>query len=296
MYSNKLVCSVKSNNKILREKHENGNSYVYLPFGSEYSLALKNLAGRNAVVKIQIDGKEVAKNGFYLRAGDEREINGFIQDYVAERRFKFIQKTQEISDYRGDKLDDGMIRVTWQFEKEKPITKVVIEERRYNYRWRSGGWCYRCGCWHYDDEICPCHRPSPWKPHWTSTSGPFIGSANVTYTGSAGGGTQSCSVNNVYAVNNCNTGEARSLDANLVKSDEGITVDGSVVNQQFGSVYAEELEANVYDMILILRGYIGKAEVVRKPVYSRDKKQCSSCGRKYKGNIEFCPRDGTALK
>ena len=39
MYNNKLVAAIKSNGKVLREFGEE----VYIPFGSEYSILIKNL-------------------------------------------------------------------------------------------------------------------------------------------------------------------------------------------------------------------------------------------------------------
>ena len=130
MYSNKLVCSVKVGRKILREKVKDNESTVFIPFGSEYSLLLKNLGGRNAVVYIEIDGKKVSQTGFYIRAGQTADIERYVESLVEGRRFKFIEKTEEISDFRGDKVDDGIIRVTWQFEKPAPEVKEI----RYNYK------------------------------------------------------------------------------------------------------------------------------------------------------------------
>ncbi|MDP3980960.1 MAG: hypothetical protein Q8Q33_06095, partial [Chlamydiota bacterium] len=110
MYSNKLVCSVKVGRKILREKVRDNESTVFIPFGSEYSLMLKNLGGRNAVVYREIDGRKVSPTGFYIRAGQTADIERFVESLVEGRRFKFIEKTEEISNFRGDKVDDGIIR------------------------------------------------------------------------------------------------------------------------------------------------------------------------------------------
>jgi hypothetical protein len=52
MYSNKLVASIKSNGKILREF----NDKVYVPFGTEYSILIKNLNTVRASVNIFVDG------------------------------------------------------------------------------------------------------------------------------------------------------------------------------------------------------------------------------------------------
>lgn len=285
MYSSKLVCSVKSNNKILREKHQDGNAVVYVPFGSEYSLLLKNLAGQNAVVHIQIDGKEVGKDGIYMKAGTEGEIKGFIDGSIADRAFKFIQKTQEISDFRGDKIDDGMIRVTWQFEKHLPEVKEVYYNYKYSLPLRQYVYCFTCGCWHYNDECCRLH---PYRPYVTWYGGTITCSNTDS---SAGRGTQSISNSRDVTYTACNF--VKSAEVNV---DEGITVEGSKVGQSFGYAHARELESNTHSLVLILKGYTDDKKRVNKPILVRDKKQCPSCGRWFKGNKEFCSQDGTALK
>ena len=35
---------------------------------------------------------------------------GFMEGMVARNKFRFIEKTKQISDYRGDRVDDGIIR------------------------------------------------------------------------------------------------------------------------------------------------------------------------------------------
>jgi hypothetical protein len=48
MYHQKLVASIKANNKILREFKDT----VYVPFASEYSILIKNLNTVRAVVNV----------------------------------------------------------------------------------------------------------------------------------------------------------------------------------------------------------------------------------------------------
>ena len=306
MYSNKLVCSVKVGRKILREKVQNNESTVFIPFGSEYSLLLKNLGGRNAVVQIEIDGNQVnkksfydgnklSKEGFYIRAGQTMEIERFVENLAEGRRFKFIEKTEEISDFRGDKVDDGIIRITWQFEKPLPEVKEI----RYNYKHEHdhyhihSPWC-RCS-W--------CHPPIWYSPITRSNTSAPIG--NITYTASntisGGGGTQSSCFNSSVGAEGARGPEGQQGpigNVNCYKSSEpapGITVEGSKSFQQFGTAYAGALESNVHSMIIILKGIRDKA-YVNKPITVREKFECPTCGRKWHSNYEFCANCGTALK
>ena len=285
MYSNKLVCSVKVNNKILREKTTNNESTVYVPFGSEYSLLLKNLGGRNAVVNIEIDGRKVCKDGFYINAGQTAEIERFVDNLKTGRRFKFIEKTDEISDFRGDRIDDGMIRVTWQFEAAKTeIVKKTIVTDHYHYNHHYLG----CNC-------IFCRRRPYFRPYW-HYGGNTIMNQSI---GSVSSSNSSCE--NVYSssVASSDILSKQSLDSQLMRSvnynDSGITVEGSKSNQQFSTVHADELETNIHSMVIILKGTKDKI-VVQKPVVVNEKLGCPTCGRKWKSNFEFCGNCGTALK
>lgn len=117
MYNNNFVVVVKCDGKVLRE-HNKGT--VYLPFGSEYSILIKNKDARRALVDIEVDGKSVL-NGHKLIVGGNtaKEIKGFMRDMDKTNKFKFINKTKEIQNYRGDRIDDGLVRVAYQFEKQE---------------------------------------------------------------------------------------------------------------------------------------------------------------------------------
>ena len=55
-----------------------------------------------------------------VRKNSTSELDGFTKGGQYQNRFKFIEKTKEISDFRGDRIDDSLIRIEYQFE--KPIT------------------------------------------------------------------------------------------------------------------------------------------------------------------------------
>lgn len=285
MYSNKLVCSVKVGRKILREKVRDNESTVFIPFGSEYSLLLKNLGGRNAVVHIEIDGRKVTDNGFYIKAGQTTEIERFVESLTEGRRFKFIEKTEEISDFRGDRVDDGIIRVTWQFEKPLPEVKEVHYNYKHDHYHSHHSWGCRCP-WCYPNNI------------WIGVSNTSVPLGSVTYTASnsGGGGTQSsCFNSSVGASVNVNRGIKTLNFCKSAAPAPGITVEGSQSFQKFGEAHASALETNVHSMVILLRGVTAEHTYIKAPITVEYKKQCSSCGRRWK-NMEFCPKCGTALR
>lgn len=114
MYKQEFVAVVKCNGSILRERGD----VVYLPFGSTYSILLKNKSGARALVNIEVDGKDVLSgHGLILDANSSSEIKGFMRNMKETNKFKFIKKTREIQKHRGDRIDDGLIRISYRFEK-----------------------------------------------------------------------------------------------------------------------------------------------------------------------------------
>lgn len=281
-YKDNFVVEVKSNGKILRVK----DNAVFLPFGSEYTLLLKNLNSRRASVNISIDGDDVLDNhSLILDANSSTELEGFLHGNVARNRFRFINKTKQISDYRGDRADDGLIRVEFAFEKPQPkpmIEKVIKEVHHYynppiqfTYYGTNADWTY-----HYNQ----------------SSAGKNVSeSETVMYS-------------------NCNTPlksrsfspdiKSREVDISSLgvqnasenpNADEGITVKGSEVHQQFNYASFGELEeANV--IVISLKGISQTGNNVSQPITTKDKLTCSSCGTKSKSSFKFCPNCGTFLE
>ena len=58
-YKDQFVVEVKTDGQILRVR----DGAVYLPYGCEYSILLKNLNSKKASVKISIDGEDVLDGG-----------------------------------------------------------------------------------------------------------------------------------------------------------------------------------------------------------------------------------------
>jgi hypothetical protein len=114
MYHNKLVASLKANGKILREFKDT----VYIPFGSEYSFLLKNLNTKRALVNVFIDGEDMTPGGLVLNAGQEVDLERSIKNgnLTEGNRFKFIERTGSVEKHRGIKLEDGLVRIEYQFE------------------------------------------------------------------------------------------------------------------------------------------------------------------------------------
>lgn len=259
MYNSGLVCVVKSNGNILREDKD----VCFLPFNSEYSLLIKNLETKKVLVKVTIDGQDVLDgNSLIIYPNNELELEGFMKGNVAKNKFKFIEKTKEISDYRKDRIDDGIIRIEYQFEK--------IYEQKIEHIY--------------------CHYFNNYTPIWQYQNQILTNDYNK-YDGE--GYTVSCfnGSNPNFEANNSNDN-----NCNCFCNDNGITVKGSEVNQQFIYSNIGCLEENKRVIILRLIGKKESGIVIEKPLTIKTKKICSTCGRKSKSHLKFCPNCGTFLE
>jgi hypothetical protein len=248
MYKQNFVVVVKCDGRILRE-HE--NDVVYLPFGSEYSILLKNKDSRRALVDIEIDGENVLGGHKLIVNGNEtQEIKGFMRDMNNTNRFRFIHKTKEIQQFRGDKIDDGLIRVTYQFEKYK------------------------------QEPIITTYTPPPW----------FYSNGFQSTDWTSGGKSlrSSCGLDSVYT--------CAFSDYSSPRVEEGITVKGSEIHQNYNYGNVGLLESNINTIVICLKGLTKNKQSIQKPITIKTKIKCSTCGKSNKSNNKFCYNCGTFLK
>jgi len=290
VHSIQFVASVKCGNRFLQEmKNEDGLHNVFLPFGSEYQIFLKNLNTKKANVRINIDGEDVLDgNSLLVYPNDHFILDGFLKRNIVKNRFKFIEKTEKISDYRGDKIDDGIIRIEFAYEAEEkkeivqkdPNIKISVEpqkivEEHHHY--------------HYDN-IQFYHDP-------ISSTNASVGFDSVQATYSADQ-TKSGTLQGNIVLDSLpeSTVVADSLDQN----QNGITTYGSLVNKELQYGYIGKLEEP--QVILIkLKGDLGvntddKEILVEEPITKKTKLNCNTCGTIYKLGAKYCSECGTYLQ
>lgn len=291
MYQNKFVVAIKANGKILKETKD----LVQLPFGSEFSVLVKNLNSRRAKFTLHIDGTDVlGGEEIIVNANSDVEMKRFIRNGNMDEgnAFKFIERTAAIEDGpRGIKMDDGVVRVEFWFEKQAPIVNTITTY--HNDVWWND-YNYRRGYF----------------------GGPYIGGvynavASNAASEAGGGGTLSNSagplrstmVKSAVAQSMSDTLSAHATAADAVQTtgaapaevnEVGITVPGSKVEQKFHTVYGFEAETVSNVIILRLAGTIGTVEV-KAPVIARANQHCSTCGKVNKAKANFCSGCGTSL-
>lgn len=274
---NKVVACIKVDGKILRE---DGNA-VTLPFGSEYSVFIKNLNPRRIKVKVTVDGTDATEGTWLVvEPNSNVDLERFIHAGNMDRgnRFKFIERTAGIEEHRGIKADDGLIRVEYQVENPKPLVIDVEEHHHYHE--------------HYD------WPPRPWRYSGTlggRTKSSGMGPLRSAMRPSAASakGARSLRSNSVMPASATNDSfSVDSLDVSF--NEQGITVPGSESNQKFQ--WTAGFETGLSEVIVLqLRGCIAGKEVV-KAVTVETKLKCVTCGKVEKSTQKFCGQCGTALE
>lgn len=288
VYSNNFVAVAKVNGKILRE---NQNT-VAVPFGSEYSILLKNQNSVRAVANVWIDGVDVTDgNWVIVDAHGSVELERFIRNgnFNKGNKFKFIERTSQIEDHRGIGVDDGLVRVEYRFE--VPQT-VQLNNYPYYTIWNSniGSGGIQAGS--NVNYTVSTH---------TTPAGSILRS--VESKSSASHATMSASLGDTIhaqAMNCCVTpdvglAEPTMMFADATPNEAGITVPGGVSHQKFtrGAWFPTEATSSV-----IVLKLVGKVQGVKvfEPYTVQVKPKCSTCGKLNKATHKHCDRCGTALQ
>jgi hypothetical protein len=271
VYSKKFVAVIKCNGKILREVSQEND--VILPFGAEYSILLKNLDDRRAVAEVSIDGIDVLDGRrLVINANEDTELKGVMVNNAVKNAFKFIQKTKKIQDHRGDKIDDGFIRVKFGFERAVETTWSTT----YTY-------------------------PTVYRSFHDTN---IFSSQDLTYKGCADNktiagnplGTRSVSNEPMAQANITSNVTMDSLGpSEAPQAEEGITVPGSELKQDFNSTYVGSIEDHG-TIIIRLKGTDKVDEPVKTPLFVSTKRECPTCGTKSRYGTKFCPECGTNLQ
>lgn len=273
MYNNKFVATIKSGGKVLREVADT----VYLPFGCEYSILLKNLNVVRAEVKITIDGEDVlGGNTIVVNPNTDVELERFLKDLSKGNRFKFIERSSAVEQHRGVGSGDGLIRIEWQFEKPIPRTPFLYGQSQ----------------------------------PWIAASGSISGAYNVngmlrSVDYSNGENTRAMAASATDATLQDMGISAQSvhdgmstmdwMDMSQTVNDVGITVPGSVSDQKFTTVAAFPLEDQKHVIVLQLKGETEYNKVTR-PLTVKAKPKCITCGKVNKATSKFCAECGTSLE
>lgn len=265
MYNNKLAVALKSaNGKVLREISDT----VYIPFGSEYSILVKNLH-TSARVKVQvfIDNNNVAEGQcFVIEPKSSLDLERFVKSQSQGNRFKFIERTAGVANHRGVDAEDGLIRVEFKYETEASV----------NRKWRNV---------YNNMTSINCSSDNSGM----RGIGPSIGGPSCQL-----GSPRSRSSSNGATMDFMDQPTTQTYSAQV--NDVGVTAPGSISNQQFHTAEDFETESLGHSMVLHILGETEDNKAIREPVTVKTKIECVSCGVKNKVQSKFCTECGTSLR
>jgi hypothetical protein len=317
MYQSKMAFAIKSNGKVLREFKDT----VYIPFGTEYSILLKNLHTTRAVVNVFIDGVNQTPGGLVVEKEAELERSLLNGSLTTGNKFKFIERTGAVEEHRGVQLEDGLVKIEYQFEsiaqiRTPSVFQNVGQDHYYNGLKVGSG---------YNSLDVP--------GHWLSASGSQVNAYNASLATDATNAsltTNNTGVSGVYNVGGIARGADMSrgeftgtvasaavnqyLKDNNIKpkfsgevhdgcatmdmgyNDAGITVSGSRSNQRFSTTHMGAMDSEKFSMVIRLLGETPDNKPVIKSVTVKTKPKCVTCGRQNKATAKFCVECGTALE
>lgn len=286
MYNNRLAVAIKVNGKVLREFKDT----VYIPFGSEYSILIKNVHSLRCMVRVSVDGQDATEGvSLIVPANSSVELERFIKggNLNEGNRFKFIERTAKIEEHRGIQAEDGLVRIEYEFEREPAPIKQPDP-----WYWPHRTYIHH-DVWLYNN---------PTTPSWT-----------VTSTGTGSGSVTANSVNLSSNRPSSTYGEAKGTYADTTRAynagdkvlptmdmadipvnDAGITVPGSVSGQTFSLTSGFLTDGVKHVMVLKLLGQTAEAPV-KQAVTVKTTQKCSSCGHVNKATAKFCSECGTGL-
>lgn len=265
MYSNKFAAAIKVSGKVLREFGDT----VYLPFGSEYEIRLKNMDSRRAKVFVEIDGQNVTEGGLVLKAFQTLDLERFLDENSLDtgNRFRFIERSSKIEEHRGVRIEDGLIQIRYEFELPSPSFPPIT----LGSHWGKDTFRAYSGIYTNSDTgpsvegMAVCD----WMSHTTDSS---------------------TSVDNI-AINSA-IAKSTSIPAN----ESGITVKGSQSTQKFTTTHWRGTEGPVHSMVLRLLGETKDNLPIREPLTVKRKIDCETCGTSNSATANFCKECGTSLR
>jgi len=265
VYSEQFVAAIKVNSgtklgQILRETKD---GCVHIPFGTEYSIYMKNLSSKRSVVSITIDGVSVGES-LVIGPNESCDLERFIDGRTKGYKFKFIEKTQEISEHRGDRIDDGIVRIDYQYESVKLYTPQIKITEEHHYH----------------------HYPHDWNwptDYWKNR---FQFPYEITY----GSSTLCSSGDNIMMDGGGNSSTAIFQSS---QNQDGITVQGGDSSQNFYKVHVGNLEQEKHVIVLKLVGASSEeCGRIEEPVTVKMK--CPTCGKTTKAR--WCGNCGTRVR
>ena len=292
-YNNKLAAAIKVNGKVLREFNKDT---VLIPFGTEYSILIKNMHTVRALVNVYIDGRNVTEGGLVIFPGRETTLERGIDNgnLTVGNKFKFIERTGAVEEHRGVKLEDGLVRIEYSFEFKTPPLQQYYGGVLYDSFHTNKHYATNNVSGSMLSNVSGSSH-SLIAPTGAGSISSYVAQNAASATAVKPSVTQG-QVNAAYAAQaQASAKTTRSVDS-VPENDAGITVAGSKSDQKFEYAASFMTDGFNHVMIFKLLGETESNKVITQPVTVAAKPKCTSCGRQNKATAKFCTECGTHLQ
>lgn len=273
MHSNKVTAAILVDGKSLFEDKAN----VYIPFGKEYQVFIKNDNDFDIKVVIGV-GLNFGEDAFYIKKKSKKTISGF--SYQGKfYSYKFIEKNEAIKKNRISNSMDCCISIT--VHKAQPDINVLFNEStkiQKNSPFITNGQHGNIKPREIDtSKIEGCISENELKKLQDKLKGrDFLEYDNIG------------SDSNLRATFNSVASNTLSVDFN-----EGMTTFGKPISED--SIPKPSSMGYLFVFCVSLKGVDEEGNKIIKPLLAKDNIKCTICDKKCKPSDSFCSSCGSYI-
>lgn len=293
MYKEGFATAVLVDGRVVRE--ENGISRI--PFGTEYTVRLKNKYPEPVAADVFIDGKLVNEAGHLFVPGNGTvDLDRWIFKDKTDRKLQFVKLTEGGKGVEANEQENGVIEVRfYKPKKADQLSRIISEIHIHEWPWYPV-WIMPRVVWYDDTQVYPMkyERTITNNNGWSGYYETFSGASS---DGSIRMSSVSSSASYSASMAPASQGKDGKLSLNYhipnpflqaLASQPGATAEGKKVDDKSEALAKKaefKLEFEPIVLTMKLMGFDGP-----KP---EAKNYCETCGRKRRDRENFCPSCGS---
>lgn len=276
MHNNNVTLAIMVDGKSLYEDKTN----VFIPFGTEYELFVKNNNNYDILVKVNVS--LLNDDVFIVKAKSKRTIKGFSEDGVFYA-FRFIERIKEIAQNQTNQFVNANLNISI-FKKDIPVESIISSQK--------------------SQQILPLGT----QPFQSPFSSPFdiqlnddvdpmellknleIDPNNVSYSMDSGSKPELRKLTGQIK----STANTNSISLNSISSLSGIQTYGKPVEEK------DDLETVGNRMMIcsfafVFQGNDFEGNKITKPLLAKNLVNCKVCNHKSKPSDTYCSKCGSYI-
>lgn len=266
MHNNNVTLAIMVDGKSLYEDKSN----VFIPFGTEYQIFVKNNNDFDIYVKVNVS--LFNDDIFLVRAKSKRTIKGFSEDDVFYS-FRFIEKIKEIVDNKANRFSGSDISIN-VYRKDNPL-ETLTTRRIADEPFGTKIFTHGLGTSIHDIAFNQKNKPS------------------IANTTEIDPNKVSISYDNTSSDLQLN-GSTNSISPEIAASLSGIQTYGKPVDESIDLInIGNRMSIASFNFLFI--GVDSSGHKITKPLYSKDIINCKVCNSKSKPSENYCSKCGSFI-